>query len=127
MYIVVYVKYLLSFWSLKFWYLIRPQYFSTEFVMSFPSQQHLTQVATALLQELSVSHVMPLGEDLRKLAPSFFQTSPHVSFLLANFALYSFMLNSVSLPKESLNLEVILGNLDTISYWMYILTALDLG
>lgn len=58
--------------------------------MSFPGRQHFTQVATALLQELSVSHVTSLGEDSRKLAPGFLQISPHVSFPLANFALYSF-------------------------------------
>ena len=72
-----------------------------------------------LLEELSLSHATPLGEDSWKLAPGFLWTSPHMPFPFADLALYPFtiinhshecdhMLTSVR-PHKSLNLEVVLG------------------
>ena len=75
--------------------------------------------------ELSTCCVTPLGEDSWKLAPGFHQTSPHVPFPSADFALYPFtvvnlshmyhyMLSPMSPPSKSSRLEVVLGTPDTI-------------
>lgn len=66
-----------------------------------------------------------LGEDPWKVVPGFPWMLPHVLFLFADFTLcsfavithsheYDYMQSSVSLPRKSLNLEVVLGTLNTL-------------
>ena len=50
----------------------------------------------SVLEELSCSDVIPLGEDSWKIVPGFLYTSPHVSFPFAAYALYPFALVNLS-------------------------------
>lgn len=85
----------------------------------------------SLLEELSASCVTAPEKNFRKLVPSFLQTSAHAIFFFASSALccfaiinlshkYNSMLNPMSSPTESLNLEVVLGTTELVPYIIYL-------
>lgn len=85
----------------------------------------------SLLEELSTSCVPGLEENFWKCGPLFLWTSPHGTFSFANFALYSFavinqsheysfILNPMRAPSESLTLGVVLGTSESVPYAIYV-------
>lgn len=94
-------------------------------LMSFAGKQHLLDVLLqSAPEENRVSSVTPLREASRKLGPGFLQAKPHVPFLFVDFVPYPFsvinhshkyscMLSPMIPPSQSLNLGLVLTNLDT--------------
>lgn len=87
----------------------------TESLMSFLVTFHMC-CHNSLLEILSTTYVTPLRKDSYKLVSGFLQTSPHVHFLFADFALspfavindsseYNNILSPVSPRSNSLNQE----------------------
>lgn len=91
---------LLSFWETGNLLLYAQLSLST----SFPGRQHFTCCHNSLLEDLSTSHVTPLGKDTWKLKPGFFRTLPRMPFPFADY-----VWRPVSPPSESSNLAVVLG------------------
>ena len=98
---MVYAEHLLSFWLLKFWYMLSIGYLHDQPLEKLQAQSlswaFLVDNISHMLSQLIARGIkcvlwerIPLGEDSRKFVPSFLQTSSNVPFPFAYFSFCPF-------------------------------------